>query len=88
VGDEIYSDRLDRWYEVTTTVAMIEKPGHVKIWAKGLPKAIEPKAGGPVRVRRGEMGQAVDILASVVWSGQSSPDPAEPAEPEVSQPDA
>jgi hypothetical protein len=81
VDDEIYSAKTGKWYKVTTTLAMIEKAGHVKVWATGLPKAIEPKAANPVRVRRGEMGKAVDVLASVLWSGQSAPDAAPVKDP-------
>lgn len=79
VGDEIYSARTRKWYEVTATVMLDD--GRVKVWAKGLPKPIRPMAVADVLVRRGEMGLAVDVFASVLWSGQNAPDAPETSGP-------
>jgi hypothetical protein len=90
VGDEIYSDKTRRWYEVTNTVILGSDTGRVKIHVKGLPEPIEPKLIAPVTVRRSEMGKAVDMFASVLWSGQALPDQPAATEPElaVEVPDA
>lgn len=81
VGDEILSDRTRRWYEVTNVVGPgVLDGGRVKLWLKGLPKPVQPKAADPVKLRRGEMGKVVDVFASVLWSGQSAPDASEAEE--------
>jgi hypothetical protein len=67
-GDEIYSAKTNRWYEVT---AASHRPPASTINAKGIPKALHPKSADPVRIRRGGTGLAVDMFASVLWSGQS-----------------
>lgn len=67
-GDEIYSAKTDRWYEVT---AAGHRPPVSTVSAKGIPKALHPKSADPVRVRRGGTGLIVDMFASVLWSGQS-----------------
>jgi hypothetical protein len=65
-GDEIYSPKTDRWYEVTRAV----HPGNgkSKINAKGIPKPLQPDSAALIKVRRGETGVAVDMFASVLWS--------------------
>jgi len=72
-GDQILSARVGKWYEVTATVALpngkvritMPKTGSVKLGRK---PDHEFNAGDPVRLRRGETGQAVDMFASVLWS--------------------
>lgn len=60
----------DKWYTVIS-VAARRNAGDVVLIAKA-PSGVQGKmtrpAGDPVRVQRSEMGQAVDVLASVVWS--------------------
>lgn len=71
-GDEIYSDNTRWWYAVMSSGPLAGTP-RVRVVAKGLPKAIEPAAAAPVRVRRGPTGLAVDMFATVLWSGTSGP---------------
>jgi len=71
-GDEIYSDRTNRWYEVTGSVA-IKGTDRVKIFARGVPKAFERNASDPVTVRRGPTGAAVDVF-QLVFSAQTMPE--------------
>jgi hypothetical protein len=73
VGDEIYSAKTRKWYPVTATLGT-QSDGRVKIWATGLPKFIRPAGVTDVQVRRSAMGRAVDMFASVLWSGHSAPD--------------
>lgn len=70
-GDEIYSAKTRRWYEVREAGALPE--GRRKIVAAGLPRPIKPMAVGDVLVRRGRTGQAVDMFASVLWSMPTTP---------------
>jgi hypothetical protein len=65
-GDEIYSPKTDRWYEVTRAVH--PAGGKSKINAKGIPKPLQPDSAALVKVRRGPTGVAVDMFASVLWS--------------------
>lgn len=67
-GDEIYSAKVDKWYAVTGAVRHIGAPT-VTVSLQGLSKPLKPKPlSEPVRVRRGETGAAVDVIASVLWS--------------------
>lgn len=72
-GDQIWSDRTKKWYAVISSVS-IKGTGSVKIFAKGVPAITKP-ADGPVRVRRGPTGKAVDVLL-LVFSGPVMPDPS------------
>jgi hypothetical protein len=74
-GDEIYSAKTRRWYQVREAGALPE--GRRKIVAAGLPRPIRPMAVGDVLVRRGQTGKAVDMFAGVLWSM-----PTMPAQPE------
>lgn len=76
-GDEIYSAKTDRWYPVTRTVRSDRRQAdhdYVKVNALGIPKAIQANAAGPVKVRRGATGTAVDMFAVVLWSAQTRPE--------------
>ena len=64
-----------RWYEVTGTT-LGQDQTTVRVWLKGLGKPVEKFTGQAVTVRRSEMGAAVDVLASVVWSGEQGRRPA------------
>jgi hypothetical protein len=66
-GDEIWSERTGKWYPVTA--ATHQPPAASTISAKGIPRVLRPMPGDPVRVRRGATGEAVDMFASVLWSG-------------------
>jgi len=68
-NDEIYSAKTGRWYKVVSTNRQGDR---VAIMAKGLPKIIKPLAADPVRIRRGDMGRAADVLISVLTSGPRS----------------
>lgn len=68
-GDEILSERTQKWYEVHTSVRTPE--GKMKVMIKKAPKPILRDVGDPVRVRRGVEGEAVDIL-EVLFSGTTS----------------
>jgi hypothetical protein len=79
-GDEILSPKLGRWYEVTAVVAQANGKVRVTMPKTGRPAGqgkpqrnawhdFDPTAA--VRVRRGETGQAVDMFASVLYSGAS-----------------
>lgn len=71
-GDEIYSDRTKKWYPVTGSVSM--RGGQdVKIFARGLPRAIIKPAKDQVLVRRGPTGDAVDVI-QLVFSAQTMPE--------------
>lgn len=74
-GDEIFSDRTKRWYEVTGSVS-IKGTHKVKIFARGIPKAFERDAGEATTVRRGPTGQAVDTI-QLVFSAQTMPETRE-----------
>lgn len=66
-GDEIYSAKTGKWYAVTSAVRHIGAPT-VLVRCQGMAKAIIKPLDDPVKVRRGETGQAVDVIASVLWS--------------------
>jgi hypothetical protein len=65
--DEILSAKTNRWYEVTNS-ALNETAGTIKINIKGSPKPIIRPIGDPVRVKRGELGDAADLM-TLLWSG-------------------
>lgn len=67
-GDEIWSDKTKRWYEVTRAVHAGGTEGKSLINAKGIPRGLKPNSADPVKVRRGPTGNAVDMFASVLWS--------------------
>lgn len=67
-GDEIYSPKTGRWYEVTRAVHAGGTEGKSLINAKGIPRGLKPNSADPVKVRRGPTGNAVDMFASVLWS--------------------
>jgi hypothetical protein len=69
-GDEIYSSRTDKWYPVTA--ATHQPPKASTVSAKGIPRVLRPMPDQPVLVRRGATGEAVDVFASVLWSGSTS----------------
>lgn len=68
-GDEIFSARTDKWYEVTE--AREQPAGRRAVHVKGLPKILKPKGADSVRVRRGPTGDAVDIVNSIMISGSN-----------------
>lgn len=74
-GDEIYSAKTKKWYEVTGSVS-IKDTGKVKIFARGIPKAFERTAADPVTVRRGPTGEAVDVI-QLIFSAQTMPETGE-----------
>lgn len=68
--DELYSDKTGRWLEVLETR---RRGDDVTIRLKGGGETVPQftkLASTPCRVRRSEMGQAVDLFA-VVFSGPS-----------------
>ena len=75
-GDEIYSPKTQRWYEVTGSCS-IKGTDKVKIFARGIARAFERVAREDVTVRRGPTGKAVDVLA-LVFSAQTMPETREP----------
>lgn len=72
VGDEILSTKTHKWYEVDR-VTLDEKTGNTKVNIKGSSKPITRKMGDPVRVKRGELGDASDTF-QLLWSGQFRPE--------------
>ena len=67
-GDEIWSPKTQRWYEVVRAVHAGGTEGRSLINAKGIPKGLKPLSVDSVKVRRGATGNAVDMFASVLWS--------------------
>jgi hypothetical protein len=59
-----------KWFEVLQTGR--HAPDRVRINVRGIARPIQPLAGAAVTVKRSAMGQAVDVLASVLWSGPTS----------------
>ena len=85
-GDQIYRDASGRamepsqpngfWREVTRSGPLKHSvPLRMRINAQGIPRPIQPLAAGKVWVKRGVTGKAVDVLGSVLWSGQNIPTP-------------
>lgn len=76
-GDQLWS-RTGRWFDVSASVNLdggqtrVTMPaiGNVKTKPQRLPYVIKP-SDTPCRVRRGKTGQAVDLFATVMWSGAS-----------------
>lgn len=74
-GDEIRSES-GRWFGVRTVVSN-DKTGVIRVWLNGMKSRLERPHDRTVLVKRSEMGAAVDMFASVMWSGQAAPEPAE-----------
>jgi hypothetical protein len=75
-GDEIHSAKLDKWFAVSASVRLASGKQRVTMPATGsVEKGRKPwhefDADKPCRVRRGLTGQAVDLFATVMWSGPS-----------------
>lgn len=69
-GDEMFSAKTGKWFEI---LEVRSRDGQVTVRLKGgeagrPPITFTKPAITPVRVRRSEMGQAVDLFA-VVFSG-------------------
>lgn len=67
-GDEIWSPKTQRWYEVTRAIHAGGTEGRSLINAKGIPKGLKPISSDAVKVKRGPTGNAVDMFANVLWS--------------------
>ena len=62
--DEIYSTKTSKWYRVTKTGPGLGA-GNVKVTCEGTAKPFNVPAEAMVKVRRSEMGQAVDVWAGI-----------------------
>lgn len=60
--DEIYSTKTQKWYRVIETH---QQDGKVMMRTEGMAKAKAMNPAARVRVRRSEMGQAVDVWAGL-----------------------
>ena len=60
--DEIYSTKTQKWYRVTKTV---RRETWSEIYCEGAAKPFTVDPKGQVKVRRSEMGQAVDVWAGL-----------------------
>ena len=74
-GDQLWS-RTGRWFDVSASVNLDGGQTRVTMPAIGNVKAKPPRppyviksSDTPCRVRRGKTGQAVDLFATVMWSG-------------------
>lgn len=67
-GDEVWSDKARKWFPVRSASRHVGQPV-VIVDLMNVPKLLHRPIGDPVRVRRGTTGEAVDIFASVLWSG-------------------
>lgn len=76
-GDQIWSPKTRKWYPVISSAR--QRDGTMRVEAKGLPKSIRPPAAGPVKVKRGATGKAVDMW-NVVWSAKAIPSDPESEE--------
>ena len=85
-GDEVWSERVKRWYPVRSAVRHVGAP-LVLVDLEGQPKVIQKSVSEPVKVRRGPAGRAVDMFASVLWSMPTSSETARSAEVAESAPD-
>lgn len=65
--DEIYSEALGKWFEVLETNT---DGAMVTFRLRGVGKLFRKPAGESVKVRRSEMGRAVDEF-QILWSGVS-----------------
>lgn len=65
--DEIYSEALGKWFEVLETNT---DGAMVSFRLKGIGKLFRKPADDTVKVRRSEMGKAVDDF-QILWSGVS-----------------
>lgn len=66
-GDQIKSTH-GRWFEVDRIAVDQDQTG-VHVWLVGVAKPFDKFRGQSVTVRRSETGRAVDMFASVLWSG-------------------
>ena len=61
--DEIYSTKTSKWYRVIKTVR--RGGAEVEVFCEGMVKPFTVLADGQVKVRRSEMGKAVDVWAGI-----------------------
>lgn len=71
VDDQVQGAKSGRWFTIDRTVTSADG-ATVKAWAKGIPDAATHNAESFAYVKRGEMGRAVDMFTSVIWSGTES----------------
>jgi hypothetical protein len=83
-GDEVHSAKLDKWFAVSASVRTSQGMQRVTMPATGNVKVKPPRpawhlfpADKPCRVRRGAAGQAVNLFATVLWSGPSMVPPVD-----------
>jgi hypothetical protein len=69
VGDDILSAKTGKFYEVTYSVADLST-GKIKVGIKGNSKPILRNPQDMIRVKRGVLGDASDLL-ELLWSGQN-----------------
>jgi hypothetical protein len=69
-GDQIQSTH-GRWFEVDRIAVDQDQTG-VHVWLVGVAKPFDKFRGQSVTVRRSALGEAVDMFASVLWSGPDS----------------
>lgn len=72
VGDEIFSVKTGRWYEVTRTV-LDPKAGTIKLNITGSARPIVRAVAESVLVKRGVLGEAADSF-QLLWSAQTRPE--------------
>jgi len=65
-GDELWSARAGKWFEVLETKAV---GGETEARLTGVGKPFRQPSDTPAKVRRSPMGEAVDLFATVIWSG-------------------
>ncbi len=66
-SDEVFSERTKKFYPV---VQVSSSAAGVRVFMKGIPKAVMRKPDDPVTVRRGATGKAVDVFLDVLYSGE------------------
>jgi hypothetical protein len=66
--DEVWSDAKQKWFEVLETT---RRGDRVHFRLVGVAARFDKPAGDPVKVRRSEMGKAMDLFGDVIWSGVS-----------------
>lgn len=70
-GDEMYSTKAARWF----TVSSVSRSGAtMNVRLVGVAKPFSQPAATAVKVRRSDMGKALDVFAAVLWSGQGAPE--------------
>lgn len=65
-GDQLQHAVTKAWHEVLENTL---RNGQAAVRLRAVAKPISRPAGTEVTVRRSEMGAAVDMFASVIWSG-------------------